>query len=410
MFETETDTIIAAARQRIPHGILDVNTIVLKDVIAADIPPALRTFFRADVELMLAEEIGSYRKTSRFNYNHPEIQSLQHQINSIVVMNYVFGMEEFHKRLDDAVHMLMNYLVRPQWTLTNVLFESQETISAPSLMRLLRYFGPFEYLRGLILRYIEDRHVSAFTRAEFLNLVWKVDGHFIRRKTGYEVAKILTPLYEFTAYPAYREEYRLPVKALVKYFSDKGLKTVARMLEDEAGTGLNAVSQAELGELLERKRRMSGAFELESPPGEQPEEPPVQEEAARVEEEPAAPAGENAQPESATANSGETATDEETMPEIESAPSPDELLAESGKPSLLPVISESERRKFVRKIFKQDYSAFLNTLRHLDELSSWRQASVYIDEIFIQNDIDPYSPEAVRFIDIVQEKFYPRKS
>jgi len=40
-------------------------------------------------------------------------------------------------------------------------------------------------------------------------------------------------------------------------------------------------------------------------------------------------------------------------------------------------------------------------------IASWKDASRFIDEIFIQNDINPYSSDAKRFIDMVYQKFYP---
>jgi hypothetical protein len=41
-------------------------------------------------------------------------------------------------------------------------------------------------------------------------------------------------------------------------------------------------------------------------------------------------------------------------------------------------------------------------------LSSWKQASVFIDEIFIMNEIDPYVQEAVRFTEVAYRRFFPK--
>ena len=176
MFEHETETIINTVKQRIPHSITDSSTIVVKDILAAEIPLPLKSFFRADVEILLTEELTRQWKNSRFNFSHPEVQSLQHQINSFLVIHYSFRKNEFYQRLDDAVHLMINYLIRPQWTLANVIFEQGDTITTAKLMRLLKYFGPYEYIRSLILRYIEDRRISSFTKSDFSNILWKVDG------------------------------------------------------------------------------------------------------------------------------------------------------------------------------------------------------------------------------------------
>ncbi|MFI5253761.1 MAG: hypothetical protein ACHQQQ_15185 [Bacteroidota bacterium] len=424
VFEKETETIITSVKQRIPHSITDSSAVVVKDIMAADIPYPLKSFFRADVEILLTEELNKQWKNSRFNFFHPEVQSLQHQINSFLVVHYSFQKEEFHQRLDDAVHLIINYLIRPQWTLASVVFESQDTISTSNLMRLLKYFGPYEYIRSLILRYIENRRIASFTKPEFSEILWKVDGQFVRRKTGDQLAKILTPLYEFMEYPANSGVNALPIKGLIKHFEDKGLTSVVRRLEDELKIGKGELNRQELGELLESQRRISGAFEIER--------------RIQAQETPASLAHETKSPDEKPEEQKETQSElpkaiiesmEEPENEIEETDSSaipneepradfaDSLAAElSGaatndpkKPFLLYSIPEGERRKFIKKIFKGDDIQFLDALRKIDEVPTWRQASVYIDEIFIQNDVDPYSSEAIRFIDIIQEKYYPKK-
>ena len=472
MFERETETIISIAKQRIPHSITDSSAFAVKDILAADIPLPLKTFFRADVEILLMEELGRQRKKSRFSFSHPEVQSLQSQMNSFLVLHYSFKKEEFHQRLDDAVHLLVNYLVRPQWTLANVIFEQGDTISTSALMRLLKYFGPYEYIRSLLLRFIEDRHSASFTKADFSKILWRVDGEFIRRKTGDQLAKLLTPMYEFLEYPLNTGTNKLPLKALIKYFGDKGLTMAVKRLEDEIALGTNEITAKDLGEVLESIRRNSGAFEvasrtIEIDPAKPPSVEPTRVEAHREIEPtqnvvtpqppptnpppghrhspltPPSPAeggsstwGNRSRGEKGEIIAEETGSD--SLPPLSDAPEepwsttdapatvqeeePPQALgqgeesvpAQSGhggekQPYLLYAINDGDRKKFVKKIFVQDDIAFLEALRALDEMSTWRQASVYIDEIFIKNDVDPYASEAIRFIDVIQEKYYPKK-
>jgi hypothetical protein len=417
VFEQDTETIINTVKQRIPHSITDSSTIVVKDILASEIPLSLKSFFRADVEILLTEELTRQWKNSRFNFSHPEVQSLQHQINSFLVIHYSLQKNEFYQRLDDAVHLMINYLIRPQWTLANVIFEQGDTISTAKLMRLLKYFGPYEYIRSLILRYIEDRRISQFTKSDFSNILWKVDGQFIRRKTGDQIAKILTPLFELMEYPLSTGINKLPVKSLVKHFADKGLASAVQRLEDEANLGTLELSRYELGEILESVRRRSGAFEvvhqvpdIQQPPSHiQQMEPPEQEPEEPIGEQTTLPQPilelfENSTSFDADIEISEAAT------AVSDTTNPLEQQAQIEKPPfLLYSITDSDRKRFIKKIFKQDNMAFLNALRKIDELPTWRQASVYIDEIFIENDVDPYSSEAIRFIDIIQEKYYPKK-
>jgi len=362
MFELETGTLIQAITQRIPQSAGDA--IALKDILAADIPMPIKSYFRADVEAMLFSELHRYRKGSRFNFEHPELRSLQDQINSILVLNYTFSKNEFLSRVDDTVHMIINYLVRPQWTLVNMIFEKEPNISTQSLIVLLRHLGPYEYIREIISQYLTEKKIATISKEEFKLLLWKVDGGYIGRKTGDELSKILSPLFDFFDFPKKTGTNPILIKALIKYFEDKGLMMVIPRLEGEIAQGKLEISRHELSALLEDFRRTLGSFKFEKVEIEQKEliEPSTD--------------GDQSAP--------------TRILNIESS------------------IDESDKKKFIRKIFKHTEKDFNSAIQSIGNLNSWKQASKFIDEIFIKNDVDPYSAEATKFIEIIYEQYHPK--
>ena len=377
MFEQETQLIITTVQQR---TIGNQPAIAIKDILAADIPYPLKTFFRADVESMLTDELNRFRKSSRFNFDHHEVHSMQNQINSVLVLHFSFDRTEFLHRLDDTVHLIINYLVRPQWTLTNVLFEKETAIASSLLTRMLRHFGPYEYLKDIVVRYVEDKNIPSFTRDEFSMFLRKIDGEYVRRKAGDELARLLSPLYEFLDYPNSSGNRPLPVKILIKYFEDKGLTAVVHRLEGEHVQGKQSFDRLELGNLLEDVRRTSGAFEAEK------------------------------MVEQSASDQGAVQRAEQTDPVNQP------VVTASDKQPKQPIkllrtfdINDGNRRRFVRKIFLQNEQAFGAALDAMSSVPTWKEASKYIDEIFIQNDIDPYCPEAEQFIEIIYQQYHHQK-
>lgn len=369
MFEQETDKIIATVLQRVPA--LE-GKVAVKDILAGDIPPCVKTFFRADVESMLLAELQTHRRSSRFDFRHPEVRTLQEQMNSVLVLHYAFPKEEFDRLLQDSVHLLVNYHVRPQWTIAGVVFERDASISAQALLGLLHYFSPYAYLREIIARYVREKEITSFTAGEFTQLLWKVDGEFIRRKTGSEVARIMTPLFEFLDFPRNSGDKTLPVRGVIKFFEDKGLTSAISQLEGEMLQGRSVVRQRELGDLLEDVRRTCGAFEVQKVDRDQP-----------------ALRGNG----HGTEYSKTGGTDHGT----------------ASSPVIEFTIEESDRRRFVKKIFLQDEEGYQAALRSLGTRSSWKEASKFIDEIFIRNDINPYSSEAKRFIEVIFGQYHPKQ-
>lgn len=399
MLEHETDTILHAVREQ---TLGRRESIAMKEILAANIPYPIKMFFRTDVESSLLGEMQGFRERSRFSFEHPEVQSLQQQMNSILILHYTLSAEEFDKRLGDVVHLVANYLIRPQWTMVGVLFEKEETISSKALLRILKYFGAYEYLRDICGRYIRDKGLSSFSRNEFSHFLWKADGAYVSRKTGDELARTLTPLYEFFDYPNKSNANRIPAQALIKFFEDKGLSTVAARLEGEDQHALSFFTQAELSALLEDIRRSNGAFIVDPPEQAEPTA------AAETAELPATPL---------PAPEGRSNGGPATQPAVTAATTTTTQENATGLPQVKPfplaqfteTIDEGERKRFLKKIFRQDEHSFNTALQFMAGISTWRDASRFIDEVFIQNDVDPYSSDAKKFIDLIFQQFYPSR-
>jgi len=367
VFEKETTEIIRTIIERTPQT--SSGVVSVKDILAADIPYPIKTFFRADVEAMLLSELHHHRKNSRFFFDHPEVQNLQQQINSILVLHYQFKWNEYEQRVDEAVHMMINYLIRPQWTLTNVIFEKENTISSYSLKNLLKYFRPYEYLREIIIHYLSEKKIASIKKDEFKSLIWKGDGEYIRRKSGDELAKIMSPIFDFFDYPNRTGNKAILIKALIKFFEDKGLVMILPRLEGDIAQGKTELTLNELSDLLEDYRRTLGSFQVEKIEVEQTD---------------------------LIVKSEENKTDSTDV-------------VQSQMHDFLSSISESDRRKFIKKIFNQDEEAYISALKSIEKLPTWKEASKNIDEIFIKYDVDPYSSEATRFIEVLFEQYHPKR-
>lgn len=68
-------------------------------------------------------------------------------------------------------------------------------------------------------------------------------------------------------------------------------------------------------------------------------------------------------------------------------------------------ITENEGKMLIKKIFNKDEEKFKKALLDLCRCSSWKEAAAYIDKIFVENDINPYSNPAIEFTNKVQIAF-----
>lgn len=365
------------------------DRISLKEVLAAEIPLPLRNLIRVDVEQKLQDELRNNFVNSRFDFSHTEAVSLQNRMNSILVLNYSFNRHEYLELVHDAIHLLLNYLMRPQWTLRSFIFDNTTQVSSEVILKALRNFSVYEYLKDLIVRIIQEKNVKLMTMNEFQSLIWKCDREFIRRKDGYQLAQITLPVYDFINYGNRETKSTVATKGLIKYFDDKGMRKIVDRLQIELHRNVNEISFDELCILLEDMRKTYDGFEFESTSQKIPSEIPVtvpREEAPVV---------------TITIDESEAVEKNDTISE--------QLSAKPQLPPLENLFDDDERKRFIKKIFKKNEKDFTDAVTDINNMSSWKEASKYVDEIYILNEVDLYSPEATRFTEITYNRFFSRK-
>lgn len=395
MLEYETERLLRNVEARtIGKG----QSISMREILAAEIPQPLKVFFRADVERILNDELRRTRAHSRFDYAQREVEALQRQMNSVLVLNFSFPREEFLQKIDDGVHLVLNLLVRPQWTLTSFIFHTNASASVSDVKSMLVYFGAHEYLKEILLRYVDEKKLETLTMNELQNLLLRIDGEYIRRKDGLELALMTGPMYDFINFstlPSAPAPHAVPLqtKVFVKFFEDKRLRLICEVLEQHiAQRGVNELTMAQLGEILEQVRRTNDeAFK--------PDETFTKKQTAL-----------GAAPESASVVETAEALHDRASPRSFERQQPIQAVREKrgALPDLNEIISNHTRRRIIKKIFRRDDAQYAAILQALNAMSSWKDASIYIDKIFIANEVDPYSKDAVRFLELVQQRFTSR--
>ena len=111
--------------------------------------------------------------------------------------------------------------------------------------------------------------------------------------------------------------------------------------------------------------------------------------------------------ETGSAGSAARAALVETMEEDETSPATEKVIQEYG--DLRQLLPDADKKKYVRKLFQKNEEAFAHALNVLNGKPTWRQASEYIDELFIKFDVDMYSRLAVKFTDDIYKRYASRK-
>lgn len=73
------------------------------------------------------------------------------------------------------------------------------------------------------------------------------------------------------------------------------------------------------------------------------------------------------------------------------------------------LIDDKMEKVFVKKLFNGDQDAYQSMVNKLEDAESWRVAKILIDNELFKRDVDPFSREAIKLVDLVYSRYYPEE-
>ena len=410
IFESEIDSIIHAVQIK---TIGEDDGIILKKILSAKIHPAVKAYFKAEVEKTLMLERGLEYRSKKFPYSHPEVRSLEEQIDLLLVQNYHFSLQEFESLLDESVHFQFNYLCRPQWTLLNFIIGEHRRVDLTTIEKRLRYCVDYTYFPELITRYIADHGLVEVTYEEFKSLIEKIDREVVARHSSLELAHMTRALFDFveSGKMVPQEEFEqqtLPINAAIVFFEDKRKPEICARLEFERDSNrlvqITVDRLADIIEIVRTGNEQATAQVSASPltPAEATQQVNKQDSSSIVEPavvpneiiDGARTAEKSVQPKTPPLIFGEN--DEKYLASTPSAK----------QKEILDLFPHEEFTCMTRKLFANDEPAFRGTITEISLLRTWEQVAQYLDKLFLMHKIDPFSTEAVSFTDKLYAHFH----
>lgn len=273
IFEAEIESIINVVRVK---TIGEEDGILLKKILTANIHPALKAYFKAEVEKTLLQERTSEYRSKKFSYSSPEVVSLQQRIDMLLIQNYHFSRQEYESLLDESVHFQFNYLCRPQWTLLNFIVGEQRKVASATIETRLHYCVDYKYFPEIIKRYIVEHGLAEVTYEEFKSLLEKIDREVIAQHTSLELAYMPRALFDFVESGKMEpmidvEQQTLPINAAIVFFDDKHLNDVRIRLEFERDRNkvfqITVARLADIIEIVRTGNEDATAHPVETPAG-----------------------------------------------------------------------------------------------------------------------------------------------
>jgi hypothetical protein len=164
---------------------------------ATDLHPAVITYISAELDYMIYRDRKKLLKDSIFDYSGREIADHFNVIATEIKGNKKISSEDIKKLIVQAVSFNINYVVRPKWSVTKLIYNDQEFISVEELERMLDYLYYYDYIKNVLSAYTSRRKLIQLTLTEFDLILNKIDRELFKSNTEELINNALHSIADF---------------------------------------------------------------------------------------------------------------------------------------------------------------------------------------------------------------------
>jgi hypothetical protein len=144
-------------------------------VTSTNLHPAIICYISAELDFMIFADRRKLLQQSYFDYSGKEISDHFLKISGEIKRNKKISSDDLKKLILQAVSFNANYLVRPRWSLTKLIFNEQPIISVEELQMMMNYLYYYEYFRKVLSAYLSKRELVQISLTEFDLILNKID-------------------------------------------------------------------------------------------------------------------------------------------------------------------------------------------------------------------------------------------
>ena len=149
--------------------------ITIEKFLAIDIHPSIKKYVEGEIDYLISEDRKKLIENSLFDYSGTEISNYFTLIGNEIKKTKKISYEDIKNIVLQAVSFNANYVVRPKWSLSKLIFGNNKSVSVNELRLMLNYTYYYEYLNNVFLAYLLKKKILNITITEFELIVNKID-------------------------------------------------------------------------------------------------------------------------------------------------------------------------------------------------------------------------------------------
>lgn len=434
MWENETVVLVTSLKKRILGG----SERVRFEKITADdgVPIFIKNVFKDRFDAIIAKESPvTLKSTPHFDFKSEDMELLRQRFLDILREFSYFHETEIEGILKDALILRLDYLVKPIDTMRRQLFEVKDNVSVSDMESILEPFRKNLPYADEVIKSCRGLGKSSLAKDEYGRIVDDIVQNIMREDPVRVVLRDFSVLTDFLSETKGEEITRIEGGVVQEFLADRNLSGFRKALDVEMKLGRIDFSPSELEVTLKRYLELKDEFSKEPyfEKEEATKEVPAEKDEKEIQdgdeaelgngwdleevlnEEPIHVEGEIEQlvetPDETPKQMRIIRREQKKGEEPEKSEESVSIIESEGVSEKIEglddLIDEKTEKIFVKKLFGGEKDTYQSLLKQLDEAENWRAAKILIDNELFKRDVDPFSREAIKLVDLVYSRYYP---
>lgn len=151
------------------------STATYAELIPLDLHPAIMRYIAAEIEYRVFEDRQTLLKHSMFDYSGYEISKHFSKITDEIKKEKKFSTDFISKIILHATSFNVNYLIRPNWSLKKLIFDTNDSKSVAEINQILNYTYFYKHIPKVTRDFFEKKKLITMNKNEFGDLLDKLD-------------------------------------------------------------------------------------------------------------------------------------------------------------------------------------------------------------------------------------------
>ena len=173
------------------------SSFTFKKLSTAGLHPAIFTYISAELDYLIYTDRKKLLENSMFDYSGKTISEQFNKIGGEIKQNKLISYDDFKKLVNQAVSFNVNYVVRPKWSITKLIYNEQQFVSVEEMERMLNYLYYYDYIKNVLSAYLSKRKVLQLTLTEFDLILNKIDRELFKANSEELINNALLSIGDF---------------------------------------------------------------------------------------------------------------------------------------------------------------------------------------------------------------------